>query len=267
MSDNALDTSGFVSFEVGQPAEAPAPDTPAAEAAPESEAVTDPEPKPKKTVQDRISELTRARREAEREAKHWRDIAEGRGQPEAKEEAEPNADDYDYGESDPKYIRAMIDHGVKRGLDTARQEMAQQQQLQAEERAWEAAQDAARSEYPDFDEIVTEGAAEGRWVCTPEMAQVIRTSDAGGKLAYRLASNPEEARRIASLNPLSQARELGRLEASLSAKPAEPAPQPVRTTNAPTPAQTQVRGKGGQFKPAADTDDFSAFEKTYASSW
>ncbi len=80
MSEEPLDTSTFVSGEMENgvaPAEAPQTSDPAPEAAdPDAEAAEteqvegeedQPQPKPKKTAQERIDELTRARREAERD--------------------------------------------------------------------------------------------------------------------------------------------------------------------------------------------------------
>lgn len=283
MSDE-LDTSGFVSEEVGAPlieepkaadplaaepvAEEPAAedgDEPAADGAEDEGEEGEPRPKPKKTAQDRIDELTRARREAEREAAHWRKIAQGEA-PQPKEEPAaqaPDPDQYEYGEADPKYISALVAHETKKGIDAARKEMAQDLHVQAQERVWETAQDAARSKYSDYDDLVTIGAAQGRWDCSPVMAQAIRSSDAGGEVAYHLASNPAEARRIASLDQISQVRELGKLEGRLAAPPA--APKPKTATDAPKPPENLARGAGGRFTVQPDTDDFAAFEAQFNS--
>jgi hypothetical protein len=66
-------------------------------------------------------------------------------------------------------------------------------------------------------------------------------------------SAPERAQ------PDLQARELTLLETRLT--PAAK-PTPKTATDAPEPPP-QARGAGGQFKVAADTDDFAAFEKQY----
>lgn len=218
----------------------------------------EPEPKPKKTAQERIDEITAKHRTAEREAKYWQDVAEGRTKPNGgtppKEEAKaPNPDDFDLGRSDERYIEAVIDYRVKKGLDEVRGGVAQDLQVQAAERAWEAKQEAARSEFADYDEKVTNGAH--NWPCSPDMAEAIRTSDVGGKLAYHLASHPEEARRIVGLNPYAQVREIGRIEASL-----ESGTPPAKTTNAPKPPGNQARGAGGAFTADGSTKDFAAFE-------
>lgn len=305
-----LDTSGFVTVEVGGAPEAAPADPPAqaaedpnkpqpgedaadlAERLKEQEGITPKEgedqpegeqpPKKKQTAQERIDELTRARREAEREAAHWRDVANGKapkqpgnGHDKAPEEASPDPKDYDLGETDPLYIRDFIAHEVKKGVDAAQRGMAQDLHIQAEERAWEARQDAARSDFADYDQVVSATDPETgapKWPCSQDMAAAIRTSDAGGYLAYHLASNPEEARRISALDPHSQVRELGKLEATLEAgrktaaqPPESDKPKPKTATDAPKPPENQARGAGGRFEVAPDTDDFAAFEQTYGS--
>lgn len=295
MSDEApLDTSSFISAEQGvEPATDPQPQPEADQEPQDDPGDADPEvndegaeqdgeddqppPRKKPGFQERIDELTRARRDAERreherdrEARYWRDVAEGRIKPQnghdrqqdAPADAAPDPMDYDLGETDPAYIKDVIAHEVKRGVDEAAKNMAQAASVQAEERAWEAKQDAARSKFADYDQKVIEGA--DSWPCSPQMAVAIRTSDAGGEIAYHLASNPDEARRIATLDPISQIRALGRLEGQLTAQSeAPPSPKPKTATDAPRPPENQARGAGGRFSVSPDTDDFGAFERAF----
>ena len=66
------------------------------------------------------------------------------------------------------------------------------------------------------------------------MSQAIVESDVGPEIVFHLAHNPAEAARIAALSPLSQARELGKLELQLSTKPvkASSAPEPIKPVGA-----------------------------------
>lgn len=263
MSDGENNFAEFEQQANEPPADPPA-EEPVAEAevvAPESEeaeaeAAPAEELKPKKTAQERIDEITRARREAEREAAYWRNVAEGkthkREETKQEEAKAPNPDDFPLGDMDPQYVDALVDFRVKQGLDKIMPAVAQNLQRQAGERVWEAAQEVARSKHADFDAKVIDGAH--NWPCTEGMAEAIKTSDAGGELAYHLASNPEEARRISALPPIAQIRELGRIEATLVSV------APVRTTNAPKPPQAQARGAGGQSAPSASTTNFAEFE-------
>ena len=96
------------------------------------------------------------------------------------------------------------------------------------------------------------------WACSETMADAIQDSDAGPALAYHLASHPDEAARIAALSPLGQVRALGRIEAGL----ADGAATAMSISAAPAPPPS-VRGSGGRFRPAPDTDDFAAFDRAY----
>lgn len=277
MSD-ILDTSGFVSIEQGgatpepTPVEQPRVEEQAAETHAEQATETQeggeeeaPAPKPKKTAQERIDELTRARRDAERERDHYRKLAE-QGAPKGDEHAAvddgPDPEEFEYGEADPKYIAALVAHETKKAIDNDRASRAESEQAQAQARVWEAAQEAARAKFADFDEIVMESAKRNEWPLSPEMFHSSMEAESPGDILHHLATNPAEARRIAALSPLSQAREIGKLEAKLS-QPAATAPKPKTATDAPTPPEAQARGAGGRFTVQPDTDDFAAFEANF----
>jgi len=223
------------------------------------------QPKPKRqTAEERIAEVTRARREAEREAAHWRRIAQ-EGKPAAQDppatvtaDAEPDPADFTYGETDPGYIKAL-------GSFTARQEFARltreqeaRTRVNTVESTWTERQQSFAKDKPDYQDKI-----DGDWACTKPMADAIKTSEDGPAVAYHLASNPAEARRIAALDPLAQIRAIGRIEASLTK--ADPTPQPKTVSDAPPP-HPQVRGSAGRFTVAPDTDDLNAFEKVFHAS-
>lgn len=221
------------------------------------------QPKPKKqSVQDRIDELTRdkhAERRAREAAERRLAELEARVQPKThndqpQEDAEPDPAAYKYGETDPGYIRDL-------GKFTARQEFLRlaaererETAIRTVEQTWEQRQAEFAKAKPDFYDVMN-----GDWVCTPAMADTIRTSDDGAAVAYHLAQNPAEARRIAALNPLAQVREIGKLEARLSAPP----PPQTKTVSDAPPPPSQARGVSGRFAPPPDTDDLDAFEREY----
>lgn len=219
------------------------------------------QPKPKPKVQDRIDELTRARREAEREAAYWRGKAESHAKPEQRQErpqqdAEPDPADYQYGETDSGYIKALGAYTARQEFMRLSQESQRRNAVQTVEQSWEQRQADFAKEKPDYYDALNRD-----WPCTQDMAAAIKTSDEGAAVAYHLAQNPTEARRIAALNPLAQVREIGKLEAKLAAPAASSTPIKTVST-APGPAP-QARGLKGQFKAAPDTDDFAAFDKAY----
>jgi hypothetical protein len=129
---------------------------------------------------------------------------------------------------------------------------------------WSERVTSAAEKYPDFAEKVTKGADNNAWACPPVVALGIKASEYGPDVAYHLATNVEESRRIASMHPLEQAREFGRLEArfELAAKQTEQ-PKPKTVTQAAPPPSVQARGAGGKFAVSADTEDFAAFDKAY----
>jgi hypothetical protein len=103
---------------------------------------------------------------------------------------------------------------------------------------------------PDFDKVVTQGAKDQTWLCSPMMAVMLKNSDVGPDVAYELASNPAESRRIAGLSEEQQLLEFGRMEGrALYAKEAEAVAQPStpRPTEAPKPPSDRSRGSGGKF--------------------
>jgi len=125
------------------------------------------------------------------------------------------------------------------------------------EDSYRAREEKAIEKYDDFEVV----AYNPKVRITGEMAEIIKSSEIGPDLAYHLGSNPEEAFRISGLNPLLQAVELGKLEASISAK--EPAKPGV--TNLPDPIKPV--GKGANPPPTYDTTDPRSVGDMTASEW
>jgi hypothetical protein len=92
------------------------------------------------------------------------------------------------------------------------------------------------------------------------MAETIQSSDIGPELAYYLGTNPKDAERISRMSPLSQAKEIGKIEAKLAAEP------PVkRTTSAPAPISPVTARSSGS--PAYDTTDPRSIKTMSDSQW
>ena len=117
-------------------------------------------------------------------------------------------------------------------------------------------EEAARDKYDDFDQV----AYNQNLPVTDTMAQAIMASDAGPDVLYWLGANPQDAARIARLSPVQQAKEIGRIEATLGSSP------PVRkTTTAPPPiAPVTARSTGN---PAYDTTDPRSIKNMSTSEW
>lgn len=244
--------------------------------------------KPKKSAQERINEVTRARRAVERDLateKARNDSLERRlanleGRPLT---ADPKAGkqdptvapvpaDFEYGELDTRYIRALARHEARQELAEAsanqnktrqREAAAQDAQKVSEQRA--TFDEAGLAKYDDFEEVVIEGARNNDWPLSPELGRLMLESEHGPEIAYALASDVKEARRVFSLSPLAQAAYFGRQEAKLSPEPGAKTPKAsatepqVKAPQAPPPPSS-VRGKGAKPPVSPDTTDFAAFE-------
>lgn len=211
-------------------------------------------PRPRRSVQERIDAVTRGRREAERERDYWREQALNRAEPDRAFEPEAADDPSAYFDpTDPDHVRALAAEEARAAFaEIAYQAQAEQAEAQAIQ-AWDARQQAFAREAPDYFDVLH--ATE--WPCSEVMAEAIRTSDEGAAVAYHLASNPDEARRIARLPQLAQIREIGRLESHLGRSPA------INSfSQAPRPP-AQIRGVGGRYRVSPDTADFAAFDKAY----
>lgn len=261
MSEEATNSEEFTSEdETSLPesaAEAEIQETEVEQSEPEGE----PE-KRKPTAKDRIDELTRLRREAERDAEYWKAKALATAQPEPKpaepkaEEQAPDPSTYEAGEFDTRYIKDLARWEAKQEVAAAIAAVKAEQTKSQSESEWKSRIEKASEAMPDFEDKVLLGAQRGDWACSQEMGEALRVSDKGPELAYHLASNPSEAARIYRLSPALQLMELGKLEAKLAQ------PKPKTVTSAPEPVP-QARGSGGKFQVNADTDDFAAFEKAY----
>lgn len=168
-------------------------------------------PKKKHWAHERIDELTRQRREAERQAEYWK----------AKASQAPKLDDLDYDEQIAARVTARNRQEMAESAEDAVRTVSRQ--------VYEARVAEVRERYADYDTVVGNPSLP----ITDDMAAVIFDSDRGPEVAYHLGKNPAEAARIARLSPVAQAKELGRLEERLSAPkplPKQP-PAPVQPVN------------------------------------
>lgn len=227
-----------MSDELTAGADTPAADTPAPETQeaatveeqtteqPDTEGGEDADkPKRKHWAHERIDDLTRRRREAEREAEYWKQRAT--------QTVDPEGLEYEDG------IAARV-------VQQTRTEQAETSKATAAQLAAEAfgyRETIARERFADYDAITRNPNV----AITPAMAEVIHDSDVGPDVAYHLGKNPAEAARIASLPAHLQAREIGRIEERLSA------PKPSRKVPAAPVQPVSAIAAGGVKDPSAMT--------------
>lgn len=254
------------------------------------------EEKPKKSVQERINKAIRGKNAANQRA----DAAEARNRtlearltalenggaaPKAdltggtkaasSGDVAPDPKDFEYGELDAGYIRALARHETRLELadDRAKQttQAASAQQAQANAEVLEQVkvfENAGAEAYEDFDEIVMQGARDGSWPLSASLGAALLESDHGIHIAYQLAGNPTLAKEIAALSPTKQVAWLGREEAKLDAgsgdkgesgKSEDTAEKP-KVTKAPPPV-ARARGTGAPAQSQSAGSDFAAFEQ------
>lgn len=218
----------------------------------------------RKGLDQRFSELTQKRKDAERladekarEADYWRQQAEqNKAKPEqppaqvAKSDNRPKLEDFDF-DADA-HAEAVAEWKFKSLRERERAEESQrQEQEKAQTRVREFQTKVAefQQQNPDYNEVVNANVP-----ITKEMADLIMEADNAPDIAYYLGKNIEEAAQIASMSPTQAARAIGRLEAKLSA-PASATPQspPRSVTKAPDITPT-VKGSAAVKKDTASMD-------------
>jgi hypothetical protein len=164
----------------------------------------------------------------------------------------PSATSAEQFESPEAYAEALAYQKAEELI--AKREAAKQQSQVLE--SYQEREESAREKYDDFEQV----AYNPKLPITNVMAETIQSSDIGPELAYYLGSNPKDAERISRMTPLSQAKEIGKIEAKLASDP------PVkRTTSAPAPISPVTARASGS--PSHDTTDPRSIKSMTTSQW
>lgn len=238
-----------MSEEVSQ-AEVPAPELEAT-VAPVSEVQTpevDQDQQPAKTFSQEELDAAIGKRLA-REQRKWEREQAQRAQPSAPLATPVAPEQF---ESTDAYVDALASQKAEQLLEQREQRRQQSELLES----YHDREEKAREKYDDFEQV----AYNPKLPITDVMAQSIQASDIGPEVAYHLGANPKEAERISRLSPILQAKEIGKLEATLAADP------PVKkTSNAPTPISPITARSTGT--PAYDTTDPRSIKTMSATEW
>lgn len=291
-SQDADDTSSEGdALDTNEPVVDPEVDPESNEGDDEPEAVVE-KPK-KKTAQERISELTAARYEAERKAKEWEDrfleatkpqakvedpaptVAPASGAPDPNEVLADGSPKYRLGEYDPQYMKDNVEFLFEQKMATFAQEnaaraaqeqaMSQRSELQVD---WETKL-AAAEKTEDMADIRTAGMDLVNHFSDLEeqygeyLATTIMSLDEGTKVFHYLANNLEEARRIANMGPVKATIALGSLDERFRSRDQGNGTPKPRISSAPPPPNNVNRGTSGRFEVPPDTDDLDAFETVF----
>ena len=264
----------------------------------EEEDEKEPEPERKgnkrKSAQERINEITRRAREAERreaallqrlEALESRDkevakeepiqakLPQGAPTPDAvNEKGEPL---YPLGEFDPLFIRDLTKFTIAEETKAAK--AAEAEQTQAKELAkakeelrtsWNQKLDSVEEELPEIRENIVdlvETFQELEPAYGEYLAMTIMQSENGPQIMDYLSKNIGEAQVIVASGPAAATLAIGRLDARLArARPNEEEKRNQKKMSAaPAPPAQATRGRKGQATVRPDTDDLNAFERVF----
>ena len=208
-----------------------------------------------KGVQKRIDRLTQEkyRLRAELEFLRSQQPQPQQAQPAQQAQQPSQAPKLEQYNSIEEYLDALADHKASQKFDhLAKEREAKESQTRQQKEAaklhegYTKQTEQARQAYEDFDDVVQDPDLP----ISQAMAEAILRSSNGADVAYYLGKNPDQAARIASLDPFSAAVEIGRIAATVVR------PQPRKTSNAPPPIQPV----GARATPVTDPDKMSADE-------
>ena len=263
--------------------------TPEEDTHPEEEDQTEEEkPKGKKSsYQDRINELTAARREAERREvvlqKQLEEILAKLETPkETKTESsipDPEAlnadgtEKYPLGEFDPNYISDRVKFEVNERMqqvESQRKAEAEAQKIAAQQEtlrsSWNEKVEVASEKYEDFQQkgnelLSTIGNIDPSY--SDYLANTIMSLDNGPDVLYYLANNPLEVQKIINSGATTAAIAFGRIDARFELSKEKKEETRPRITKAPTPPASLNKGAAASIPISADTDNLDDFENMF----
>jgi len=202
--------------------------------------------RPPSRARDRIQELIEQRKASDAKAEYWKLQAQ-------RTQVQPAGDETAYPD-DASWRKAIVQESIqeaRRASAEASAQEAAEQAFQARAQAFETRVGEFRERAPDFDTV----ARNPNLPITPVMGEAITESDVGPQVAYWLGKNPSDAHRIASLPPVRQVAEIGRIEARLTAQPTA-----KKTTAAPPPPHT-ISGSPSPVAANPESMDLETYKK------
>jgi len=215
-------------------------------------------------LEKRFSEITKQREQARQEAAQEREVRQRleselaavrqQQQPQQVRTADIKPQPSQFTDAF-EYAEALADWSAEQALVRRDREDLERRADEVRQKVistWAQKVAAAKSEIPDFDDMV---ASSGVAVSDP-IRDAILESDVGPQILYHLAKEDDVAKRIASMSPFAALREIGKLEARFEKQTDTKQSNPVGKSKAPPPISpirnagnaNQVEiGKDGQF--------------------
>ena len=255
--------------EAEAPAEPVADESPSEPPVAEGEATAKEERKQNPKIERRFSEITKQREAARAEAQKEREAREAlearlreleaKTNPPAPQESKVDKPKPENFTDAFEYAEALASWTAEQTLakrDREEQERKANEQRQLAVKAWADRVNAAKTELPDFDDMVQSSDV----VVTDPIRDAIMESDVGPKILYHLAENPEFAQKLNGMSVISALREIGKLEARFETKP-QSKPSAAVKSNAPEPITPIKAASTGRD---VEVDSNGEFRGTYA---
>ena len=213
-------------------------------------------------VQRRIDRLTREKYELQGRLKALEDRqASGAEPPRSGKTADgrPTMDDPKY-QSYEDYVVALAEYTTDQKMRAAHEAEARtaaEKQMAEAIKTWETRVEAVSKQagYEDFEDVLHEADD----IDSGNILPILLESEYGPQIAYHLAQNLDEARRIAALAPVTAAREIGKLEVKFAA---DPKVKPKAPGRGHTPLEPVTSGGGSSPVDLTDPKtDFPAWER------
>jgi hypothetical protein len=209
-------------------------------------------------LSERFAELTRHRRDAERDRDHWRDLAmrtlsqrpaDGQLLTPLAERVKTLAD---FNFDEVQHQAYISQQAAKAATEAAKRELRAEQEAQRKQR--EIAEYAGRvkdfaKDKPDFNEVANYAPI------SDQIAEMVIRSEQGPELAYHLGKNPDVATSISALPAGIAAYELGMLAARLKFDRETASKAKAALSQAPPPApRIEASGEAGGRVSTTDPD-------------
>ena len=234
--------------------------------------------------EQRFSDLSRAKNEAEREAAYWRGIAEGKGlqngaqppQPATPQAAQPqgrpdpnDTSRYPLGQYDERFVEDLADWKYEQREAAKAKESEAKAREAEEQRAFEEGKRLYAEAVQAAEQAGLERGADllgalGRDPNARAIVDAITATHVPHGVAEYLAIYPDELRSVASMTPMQRAARLGRIAEHVSRvttapkSPPPPPPAPAQPNNPALQATPVIGGRGAM--PAKDPNNMTMEE-------
>ena len=217
-------------------------------------------------LEKRFSEITKQREQAREEAKREREARESleakvaelerRGQPQKRVETldeEPKPEQFN---DAFEYARALAEYSAEQALKN-RDRVELEKKYQAEHdkliEVWNDRLETTKKELPDYQDMIESSDV----MVSDQVRDALLESDAGPRILYHLAENPDYAEKLSKMTVISALREIGKLEARFE----KTETKPVVRSKAPAPINP-LRATGGSMDTTVGSD--GEFHGTYS---